>query len=98
MILRQLMADTLPNEVCWSRRKPHLGWLFSASVTEQGHRRGELNIDRLQVALEDYVDSSALADAWREFREGGDAERIHSAHLLSVWLREAALRPVVPER
>jgi asparagine synthase (glutamine-hydrolysing) len=96
MILRQLMADKLPDEVLWCRGKPHLGWLFNEVVTKNSLRRGELDMTGLQVALAGYVDSVALAKAWQTFHEGIDSEQIHSAYLLSVWLREAAQRPVVP--
>ena len=60
--------------------------------------RGDLNLTGLGEALTDYVDSASLADAWHKFRAGGDAEQIHSACVLSVWLQESANRPVVPDR
>ena len=96
MILRELMTDKLPNEVLWARRKPHLGWLFNAAASRQALEADELCFGELQARLGDYVDSAALQEAWRTFVGGGDAVLIHSAHILSNWLRESAKRPVVP--
>ena len=97
MILREIMADTLPQEVLWTRRKPHLGWLFSEEVTKQAMNRGELDISHLEERLKGYVDLAALTEPWRDFREGGHSEQIHYAYILSVWLRQTATRPVVPD-
>ena len=96
MILRELMADRVPDEVRWQRGKPHLGWYFNACVTRQALERGGLSIDRLQRDLHGLVDQAALTAAWGRFIGGGDAEQIHAAHILSVWLGENAHRPVVP--
>jgi asparagine synthase (glutamine-hydrolysing) len=97
MILRELMADRLPDEVRWARGKPHLGWLFNETVSKLAADNGQLSLAGLQAAVGNYVDSTALANAWRAFRNGDDAEMIHTAHILSVWLRENEKRPVVPE-
>ena len=97
MILREVMADRLPDEVRWMRGKPHIGWLFNTFVTQQALKRGELGLAGLQDVLDGYVDAVALADAWREFHSGGDAELVHTAFVLSLWLRQNANRPVVPE-
>jgi asparagine synthase (glutamine-hydrolysing) len=96
MILRKLMADKVPDEVRWQRGKPHLGWYFNACVTRQALERGSLSADRLRQDLYGFVDQTALETSWGRFIEGGDAEQIHAAHILSVWLRENANRPVVP--
>ena len=98
IILRDVMAETLPREILWTRRKPHLGWLFSEEVTKEAVNRGELSIARLKTDLKGYVDLAPLADAWQRFRDDGDFERIHYAYVLSVWLRQAAQRPVVPDQ
>jgi len=95
MILRELMADRLPDEVRWARGKPHLGWLFNETVTKLAANNGQLTLTGLQTSVGNYVDSTALASAWRIFREGGEAEMIHTVHILSVWLRETEKRPVV---
>ncbi len=97
MILRELMAGHLPDEVRWCRGKPHLGDVFNSCVTEEAFRRGELSLSRLRSDLKDYVDLHALAKAWQLFHEDGAAEKIHSVYVLSVWLRESVNRPVVPE-
>ncbi len=96
LILRDLMANRLPDEVRWCGGKPHLGWLFNEQVTQQAFNRGELDLKRLQESLLDYVDDTALSESWQTFREGGDSEQIHSAYVLLVWLNENVNRPVVP--
>ena len=97
MMLREIMADKLPDETLWCRRNPHLGWLFNASVTNHALSRGDLNLAGLREALTDYVNSAALANAWHTFRAGSYVEQIHSAYVLSVWLKKNANRPIVME-
>jgi len=96
MILRNVMADRMPDELRWARRKPHLGHLFNVRVTKDALEHGELSLSELQSDLKDYVDSTALDDAWRVFRSGGAVDRIHSAYILAKWLRNSATRPVAP--
>jgi hypothetical protein len=62
-------------------------------VTKTAIDRGEISLDQLQRCLRDYVDSAALRSAWRDIASGGDGGHAHSAHVLSVWLRENAGRP-----
>jgi asparagine synthase (glutamine-hydrolysing) len=97
VILRELMAGKLPEEVLRVRGKPHLGWLFNAAVTREASNRGALSNAGLREALTGYVEPAKLDNAWEEFRGGGNAEQIHSAYTLSVWLRENEARPVVPD-
>jgi hypothetical protein len=85
----------LPKEVLWTGRKPHLGWLYSEAITRLAMNRGELDLPLLQEQLTSYVDTAALAGAWQKFQDGGDSEQIHYAHILAVWLRRNATRPVV---
>ena len=59
--------------------------------------RGDINLEQLQKDLADYVDSDALQNAWQDILSGGNGEHMHSAHALSVWLRENAKRPKVPD-
>jgi asparagine synthase (glutamine-hydrolysing) len=94
-VLREVAADTLPKEVLWTGRKPHLGWLYSDAVTRLGTDRGELDLPLLKEQLGSYVDTAALTSAWQEFQGGGDSAQIHYAHILAVWLRRNATRPVV---
>jgi len=96
MILRETMADRLPEEVCRAHRKPHLGWLFNQAITEIAANRGRIDLPGLQATLGDFVDTVDLAYEWRRFSEGQYSERIHSAHVLSVWLQETTNRPVAP--
>jgi asparagine synthase (glutamine-hydrolysing) len=97
IILRETMSGKIPDEVRWSRGKPHLGWLFNDAVVRQALARGEVSLTALQKDLGDYVDSSGLSVAWQRFADGGEAAPIHSANILAVWLRESANRPVVPD-
>jgi asparagine synthase (glutamine-hydrolysing) len=97
IILREVMAEKLPQDVLWTRRKPHLGGLFNEAVTNRALHSGKLDIGGLENGLRGYVDRSALAEAWKTFCEGGNASPIHTAHILSVWLNQSATRPVVPD-
>ena len=96
-ILRDIMNERLSEVVCWMRGKPHLGSVFNAAVTRKAQTHAELRITTLQDDLSGYLNPDALSRSWETFRDGGDAERIHSAYILSVWLRENMNRPVVPE-
>ena len=96
-ILRDVMAGALPDEVRWTRRKPHLGWWFTEAVTQLAVSRGELDLAALDAGLKRYVDSAALADAWQDFRAGDESEPIQYAYVLLAWLQQAAERPVVPD-
>ena len=95
MILRDVMVGRLPDEVRWARGKPHLGWVFNETVSRHAAIRGDLELERLQKDLDDYVDRNALTKAWQLFQSDIDAAPVHSAYVLSTWLREAANRPVV---
>lgn len=95
IILRDIMAGKLPDDARWQRGKPHIGWLFNAAVTQEACRRGVLSIAELQEALKGYVDAAKLDSEWQSFRSGGNAEPVHTAHMLSVWLCENEKRPVV---
>ena len=98
VILRDITADKLPDEVRWTGRKEHLSWWFSDDVTKLAVARGELDFGLLQERLEGFVDPAALTRAWRVFEDGGNSEPVHHAYVLSTWLRENRARPVVPHR
>jgi asparagine synthase (glutamine-hydrolysing) len=95
-ILRDAMAGRLPDKVRWASGKPHLGWLFNETVTRLAANSGRLGLNELRTTVADYVDLAALEEAWQLFEDGGDAARIHTAHVLSVWLHENVSRPVAP--
>ncbi len=97
MVLREIMAERLPDEVRWCRGKPHIGWLFNAAVTQEAIDREKLDARGLAGQLRDYVDTEALHQAWRKFAEGSDVDPLHAAHVLSVWLGQTENRPVVPD-
>jgi asparagine synthase (glutamine-hydrolysing) len=98
MILREAMSGMIPDEVRWFRGKPHLGCLFNEVVTRHSLERGEISLSGLREDLENYVDPSSLTKAWRHFINGDEADSIHTANILSIWLRENANRPIVPEQ
>lgn len=95
IILRDVMEDRLPEEVRWQRGKPHLGGLFNATVSREAEKCGALGITMLRETLRGFVDPSALLQAWDRFQHGDDAATVHTAFMLSLWLRENANRPVV---
>ena len=95
IILRDLMAGRLPEEVRWARGKHHLGWEFNTTVTGAAIAQGAVSIGMLQTALKGYVDSEKLENAWRMIGDSVDIEPIHTAYLLSAWLRKNVRRPVV---
>jgi asparagine synthase (glutamine-hydrolysing) len=95
-ILRDVTADILPREVLWTKRKPHLGWMFYEEVTRQAVIRGELTCSVLEDSLDGYVDSATLSQAWQNYIAGDDSGHIPHLYFLSIWLRRTAKRPVVP--
>jgi asparagine synthase (glutamine-hydrolysing) len=94
MILRNLMAGRLPDEVRWCIGKPHLGLFVHSTIVQKLYEHGELRLGDLQTRLKDYVDPGALERAWQNFLGGGVVAQIYSAHLLRVWLDENVKRPV----
>jgi asparagine synthase (glutamine-hydrolysing) len=98
VILRDITAGKLPDEVRWTGRKEHLSWWFSDEVTKLAVGRGELDLANLEERLKGYIDPAALTRAWRVFEDGGDSEPVHHAYILATWLRENSARPVVPHR
>ena len=94
-ILRKMTENSLPDDVRWARGKPHLGSLFNAALTRQAIRHGAIDENRLQRALQNYVSPAKLRTAWLQFRDGSDTQNLHSAYVLSLWLRQNENRPVV---
>jgi asparagine synthase (glutamine-hydrolysing) len=95
IILRDLMAGRLPDELRWARGKHHLGWVFNTTVTDAAIAQGAVSVDILQETLKGYVDPGKIANAWRMIGDSDDLEPIHTAYLLSAWLRKNVRRPVV---
>ena len=98
VLLREQMAGRLPDEIRWSRGKPHLGWYFNAFVTRRAMELGQLTLQDLKAGLAGYVDVATLDAAWATLAAGGDAAPVHSAHVLYRWLMDARKRPVVGNR
>ena len=96
-VLRKAMAGKLPDTVVWGRGKPHVGWTFNAALNKLARNCGALDLARLQQDLAGYVDDEKLTRAWRELDVTGHSEQVHSANILSIWLRGASQRPVVSQ-
>jgi asparagine synthase (glutamine-hydrolysing) len=94
-ILRQAMAGRLPDEVRWGPGKPHIGRFFGQRFLQRELAHGNLSIDHMRSVLADRVDAVALMRGWESFLNGGDAEPVNRAYVLSLWLEQAASRPVV---
>jgi len=97
-ILREAMAGRLPDEVRWGRGKPHVGWVFSERFLRRELARGTLSLARIRLNLDGRIDPAALEREWCRFIDGGDAEPIVRAYVLSLWLLKTTTRPVVEER
>ena len=97
-LLREAMQDKLQKTVVWGRGKPHIGGQYNQKCIEREISRGALELETLEAALEGYVDVDALRMDWRVFREGGNADPVHSAYVLSTWLRQSVTRPVVKDQ
>ena len=94
-ILRLAMEGRLPEEVRWGPGKPHIGRAFTERFLQREMARGHLSLRRLQTTLGDRVDTIALTGAWESFLRTGGSEPINRAYVLSLWLEQAANRPVV---
>ena len=94
-ILRQAMAGRLPDEVRWGPGKPHIGRVFGHRFLQRELARGNLTIERIRSVLGGRVDAVALKQGWESFLHGGDPEPVNRAYVLSLWLEQAANRPVV---
>jgi asparagine synthase (glutamine-hydrolysing) len=96
-ILRDIMRERLPVDVVEARGKHHLGWVFNDAVSGAAVKSGAASLGALQTALAGYVDSAKLSDMWRKSVKDNDLEQIHTAYVLSIWLRENENRPVVTD-
>ena len=94
MILRELMANRIPDEVRWSRGKPHLGLFIHSSILQEVARRGSIQLEDLHAKLQGYVNPAAMENQWRKFLHGGPAAPIYSAYILGSWLSENVKRPI----
>jgi asparagine synthase (glutamine-hydrolysing) len=93
-ILRQAMADRLPDQVRWGRGRPHVGWIFSERFLRRELVRGSLSLERLRSSLYGRVDDTALELGWRSFLARSDYEAVERAYVLSLWLDQVANRPI----
>jgi hypothetical protein len=93
-ILREAMANKLPEEVRWGRGKPHIGWLYNKTFLQREQSRGKLSLELLQGAIGGYVEPQKLQSAWQEYVSGGNYEAIHSVYVLSRWLEQNVNRIV----
>jgi asparagine synthase (glutamine-hydrolysing) len=86
-ILRQVMAEKLPDQVLWQRGKPHLGWRFNRAVTKSALDRGEIDLEQLRKDLAEYVDPNSRLGGhgegrrWRTSSLGARLVRLASGEL-----------------
>ena len=97
MILRDTMAQRLPDSVLRAGRKQHVGWHFNRMITRALFDNGQLEVDRLRLDLGNMIDAASLDQAWDSFNRTGYSEQLNNAVYLSTWLRENSCRPVVPD-
>ena len=91
------MAQRLPEQVRWCRGKPHVGWHFNEAASRQLREDGNIGLADLQRSLTGYVDPVKLDLAWRDSAGESGPWNLHTAIVLTTWLQENGLRPVVPE-
>ena len=68
------------------------------SINQSLMEIGALSLDRLQGDLREFVDMTALHEAWQTFRTGGFDDNLNRALYLSIWLQENSRRPVVSDQ
>jgi asparagine synthase (glutamine-hydrolysing) len=93
-ILRDVMADRLPDEVISCTGKPHIGWIFYSRITKRALETGEVQLKALKEILTGYVEPDRLDKAWRDAIRSDDFEDLHTALALFKWLQENVKRPV----
>ena len=95
VLLREINVGTLPDEVLWTPRKPHIGSLFLDEVSRLATAREDLTLPYLQEQLASYIDPARLAAAWQNHLDGVDSNLINNGRILASWLTANAQRPVV---
>jgi asparagine synthase (glutamine-hydrolysing) len=97
VVLRDLMNNRVPQQVAWSARKPHVGWLFNQAINQTLLASGAISLSGLQDSLREFVNVAELGAAWQAFRASGYNDNLNKALYLSMWLKENSRRPIVPD-
>jgi asparagine synthase (glutamine-hydrolysing) len=95
VIMRRAMANVLPDEVRWRVGKANLGPNFERRLLDRDRKLlHDVIMDDPQV-IEDYVDVSALRDAYRRCvcrpKSPDDTLTVYGAANLALWLRQTRL-------
>jgi asparagine synthase (glutamine-hydrolysing) len=95
VVMRRAMAGILPDEVRWRVGKANLSPNFKRRLLDCDRRLlDDVIIDDPQV-IEDYVDVSALREAYRRYAaepmSEADALAVYGAVTLALWLRRTGL-------
>ena len=85
-VLRQAMADLLPDPVRWRQDKNHIGYRFN-QVQWQREEADPALLDRLLLA--GWIDPAAVAAARAAPQDPAVQVRLAPAHALARWLRHA---------
>ena len=85
-VLRQAMADLLPDPVRWRQDKSHIGYRFSQAQWQREAADPAL-LDRLLQA--GWIDPAAVAAARAAPQDEATQVRLAPAHALARWLRGA---------
>jgi asparagine synthase (glutamine-hydrolysing) len=97
VIMRRAMVNILPDEVRWRIGKANLSPNFKRRLLEYDRALLEDVIMNDPQVIEDYVDVSALRDAYRRYNaqpmSEGDALTVYGAVNLALWLRRTGLTP-----
>lgn len=95
VVMRRAMSQILPDKVCWRVGKADLSPNFARRLWERDRSLLEDVIVRDPQVIADYVDVSALRDAYRRYASRliaqGDALTVYSAANLAFWLRQTGL-------
>ena len=91
MILRRAMKGILPEEIRWRGGKGDLLLPFHRTLRAYGRNQLEKAILRTPAGAENYLDMSALRDAYQRYGTGDDTEArvVWLAAVLIAWLQKS---------
>ncbi|MCH8225257.1 MAG: lasso peptide isopeptide bond-forming cyclase [Chloroflexi bacterium] len=96
MVLRQALSGILPAEVQWRGGKSNLGPNFQHTLLAFERERLDDVIVKDPGPMEDYVDTTALRQAYARFGTqptDDDTIMVWKGANLALWLRQSGLRP-----
>ena len=96
MVLRQALSGVLPEEVRWRGGKSNLGPNFQHTLLAFERERLDDVILKDPGPMEDYVDTTALRQAYARFGTqptDDDTIMVWKGATLALWLRQSGMRP-----